>query len=433
MNSMDAISSKFLINSFDDWSKMLKLFTKASGLIGSLYLPSGQRILGPFNGQGFGNYLLETNNFEDDGICQVFESVQVKKACALNDFHEVRFEKTLTLKMLPIWANEELVAVIAYGWTFDNFPDPLDCNRLARALKIGDMLFWQAARHQPPISVEKLGTFEAMLELLCSTLIQQLIYLHEAKLNSRFKDELLAVVSHELKTPLTSILLRIQMFKRNAVGPDQVLKFLNSMEASAKIQTRLIEDLLDAAKIITGKFTIHSDPSDLKDILCSAIDTVKDAADKKEISIVSSGLDGNYPFLGDTVRLQQVFWNILSNSVKFTQQGGTIYVKVTQNISSYVIRMSDNGPGIEQSFIPYLFEKFAQHESKIGKPSSGLGIGLSLVKTIIELHKGSVEVESPGLGQGTTFEIKLLRENQIINNENYVAEMYTSADMSQRH
>lgn len=133
------------------------------------------------------------------------------------------------------------------------------------------------------------------------------------------------------------------------------------------------------------------------------------------------------------MRLQQVIWNILSNSVKFTQPGGTIFVKLTQNISSYVVRLSDNGPGIDQTFIPYLFEKFAQQESKIGKPSSGLGIGLSLVKTIVELHGGSIEVESPGLGQGTTFEIMFPRELKISNSESYSHEHLSAIESSHRH
>lgn len=433
MNENESKGSKIVINSFDDWSVMLSLFAKASGLIGSLYLPTGKRILGPYNGVGFGKYLLETTNFEETGTCHEYESSKVKKACSTNNFKDLKFENALSVKLLPIYVYDEVVAVVVYGWTFENFPDPLDCNRLALVLEIGDMLFWQAARLQSPTSKEKMATFEGMLELLCSTLVQQLIYLHQAKLNSRFKDELLAVVSHELKTPLTAILLRIQMLKRSSLGPEQILKFANSMEASAKIQARLIEDLLDAAKIITGKFAINPDVTDLKDIVHAAVETIKEAADKKEISIISSGLDDTYPFVGDTMRLQQVIWNILSNSVKFTQPGGSIYVKVTQNISSYVIRLSDNGPGIEQSFIPYLFDKFAQHESKIGKPSSGLGIGLSLVKTIVELHLGSIEVESPGLGQGTTFEIKLPRENQICNDENYASEKYAFTDSTHRH
>ena len=210
-------------------------------------------------------------------------------------------------------------------------------------------------------------------------------------------------------------------------------KFVDSMESSAKVQSRLIEDLLDAAKIITGKFSVEPLDIDLKDVISNAIDTVKAAADKKNISIISSGLEGSYLFNGDTLRLQQVIWNLLSNSVKFTQTGGAIYVKVTQNISSFVIRLSDNGPGIEQNFIPYLFDRFAQHESKIGKPSSGLGIGLSLVKTIIELHHGSIEVESPGLGQGTTFEIRLPRELQVENSYDYTAEKYEKREISIRH
>ena len=413
MSTAEAKASRIIQNSFSDWSLLLTLFTKASSLVGSLYLPCGERILGPFSGEGFGKYLLDSKNFEDQGACHRFEVQKVQVACVSNDFEDLKFQKALTVKLLPIRANDEVVAVIVYGWVFENFPDPLDCNRAAGALGIGDMFFWQAARMQPPTSFEKLATFDGMLKLLCSTLMQQLIYLHEAKINSRFKDELLAVVSHELKTPLTSILLRIQMLKRNSVGPEQIQKSLNSMEDSAKIQTRLIEDLLDAAKIITGKFTIHPGATDLSSVVSAAIETIRDSADKKGIIIQSTGLDETYPFQGDTMRLQQVIWNILSNSVKFTPEGGSIFVKVTQNISSYVIRLSDNGTGIEKSFLPHLFERFAQHESKIGKPSSGLGIGLSLVKTIIELHKGSIEVESLGLGLGTTFEIKLPRESQM--------------------
>lgn len=433
MNKTEQRGSKIVINSYVDWSLMLTLFTKASGLIASLYLPTGERILGPFNGPGFGKYLLETPNFQKNGVCHIYEENCVKKASATNVFKEQKFENTLPVKMLPIRANDELVAVVVYGWAFVNFPDPLDCSRLSKALDIEEISFWQAARIQQPSSPEKLSTFEAMLSLLCSTLIQQLVYLHEANISSRFKDELLAVVSHELKTPLTSILLRLQILKRNAINPEQIMKSINSMEASAKIQSRLIEDLLDAGKVMTGKFVINTEKIDLREVLIAAVETVKETANKKEITIISSGLEDEYPFKGDVTRLQQVFWNILSNSVKFSHIGGSIYIKVTQNISSYVIRLSDNGPGIEQSFIPHLFDKFSQHESKIGKPSAGLGIGLSLVKTIIELHKGTVQVESPGLGQGTTFEVVFPREFLVTNTEDYNREKYASHTTSHRH
>ena len=433
MQTLEHRGSKIVINSYEDWALMLKLFSKASGLVSSLYLPTGERILGPYNGAGIGKYLLDTASFDLNNACHVYEENSVKDACASGLFKELKFENTLTVNILPVRANDEVVAVIVYGWVFVNFPDPLDSSRVAKALDIGEMIFWQAARMQPPTSPEKLGTFEAMLSLLCSTLIQQLIYLHEANLNSRFKDELLAVVSHELKTPLTSILLRLQILKRNAINPEQILKSIISMESSARIQSRLIEDLLDAAKIMTGKFMVHPENTDLREILVSAVETVKEAAEKKEITIISSGLEEEYLFNGDFIRLQQVFWNILSNSVKFGHTGGAIYIKLTQNISSYVIRISDNGPGIEQSFIPQLFDKFSQHESKIGKPSSGLGIGLSLVKTIIELHKGTVEVESPGLGQGTTFEIVLPRDYLITNAKDYDRDKLISNLSNLRH
>ncbi|HXH31501.1 MAG TPA: HAMP domain-containing sensor histidine kinase [Bacteriovoracaceae bacterium] len=415
---MGSKDSELILNSKDDWIRMLELFTKASCLIGSLYLPDGTRIVGPFTGSGFSKYLLETGKFNEGSECHRYESERVILACKGRSFVDLKFHQALTVKMIPILVQEEVVAVIVYGWVFENFPDPIECDRLAKVFNVMDLLFWQTARLQAPISKEKLATFGSMLSLLCTTLMQQLIYLREANLTTKYKDELLAVVSHELKTPLTSILLRIQMLKRKDLLPEQVNKYLTSLEASARIQAKLIDDLLDAAKVITGKFAINCAAVDLKDILTDSVETVRDAAVKKDITITCAGLEENLPYLGDAFRLQQVFWNLLSNSVKFTQPGGQINVKLTQNISSYVISFSDNGSGIEKSFIPYLFERFAQHESKIGKPSSGLGIGLSIVKTIIDLHSGSIEVES-NLGEGTTFEIKLHRHTQTGTSQHY--------------
>lgn len=396
-----------LLNSLEDWIRMLELFSKASGLIASIYLPDGSRIIGPYSGSSLGKYLVESGRFDEGHLCNLLESQQVLRSCLNDEFDDIYFDKALTVKMLPIKADEHIVGVVVFGWAFPKFPDPLECNRLSKSFGKSEIEFWQEAGKQSPISKEKLATFEEMLSLLCSTLMQQLIYLTQANTYSKLKDELLAVVSHELKTPLTSILLRIQMLKRNTITPEKMVQFTSSLEASARIQARLIEDLLDAAKVITGKFSINPLDIDLQDILNDSIETIKDSAEKKQITINFAGMEEKFPFYGDAFRLQQVFWNLLSNSVKFTPIDGVISVKLTGNISSYVIRISDNGSGIEPSFIPFLFDRFAQHESKIGKPSSGLGIGLSLVKTIVDLHKGTVEVESGGIGQGTTFEIRL--------------------------
>lgn len=406
-----------ILNSLEEWSEMLRLFTKASCLMASMYLPDGKRILGPFNGAGFGEYLKQTKKFEDGGFCHQYEREKILATGKVESGSQKMFTKALDIRVIPVKIENHTIAYVIFGWMFSTFPDPLECHKIARVLHQNEVIFWQSARMQAPITTEKISTYEAMLKLICSTLIGQLISLRQAAITAKLKDELLATVSHELKTPLTSILLRIQMLKKNMVKPERIVEFASSLEASARVQAQLIEDLLDAAKVITGKFVVTPSLIDLREILQVSVATVGDSAHAKNITIECSGFENNSLFVGDPLRLQQAFCNLLTNSVKFTPSNGQIQVKLTQNISSYTIRFSDNGTGIDPTFMPNLFKKFSQHESKIGLSQAGLGLGLSLVKTIIDLHHGSIEVESAGLGKGTTFEISLSRDKQLQENQ----------------
>lgn len=411
----DVRNYDLILGSFDEWSQMLKLFCKASSLTASIYLENGKKIMGPFSGSAFGGYLIENNILIENGLCQCFEVEKVLKLEKLDAVTPAILAQAFTLRMVPIKIENHVLGYVVFGWMFDHFPDPIECSKLAKLLKVPEPAFWQAVRIQAPISSEKIITYEEMLKLLCTTLMQQLISLRLANHTAKLKDELLATVSHELKTPLTTIILKIQMMKRGMIKPERMPEFINSLERSANTQSKLIEDLLDAAKVITGKFVVNPLLIDLKDILQKSIETIEDSALTKNISIESLGLNEFYPYMGDSIRLQQAFCNLLTNSVKFTQANGHIIVKITQNISSYTIRFSDAGSAIEPSFMPNMFKKFSQHESKIGLSQAGLGLGLSLVKSIVDLHHGTIEVESPGLGKGTTFEITLERDKILLN------------------
>ena len=403
-----------ILDSLDEWSEMLRLFTKASCLMASMYLPNGRRILGPFHGAGFGEYLKQTKKFEEGSFCHQLEVEKILTGLRMENSSQKLFTKALDIRVIPVKIENHTMAYVIFGWMFTSFPDPLECHKMARILSQNEVIYWQSARIQAAVTTEKVSTYEAMLKLICSTLVGQLISLRQAAITAKLKDELLATVSHELKTPLTSILLRIQMLKKNMVKPERIVEFASSLEASARVQAKLIEDLLDAAKVITGKFVVVPSLVDLKEILQVSIATVGDSAQAKNITIECSGLEENSMFVGDPLRLQQAFCNLLTNSVKFTPSNGQIQVKLTQNISTYTIRFSDNGTGIDPTFMPNLFKKFSQHESKIGLSQAGLGLGLSLVKTIIDLHHGTIEVESAGLGKGTTFEISLTRDKQLM-------------------
>ena len=396
-----------ILDSLEDWAKMLGYFSKASGMMSSLYLPTGHRLVGPNFGNGFGEYMAHSGAFEPGGICQKSEEEIVLEACSKKVFGEFRFNGSMVLRLVPIQVNSSILGVIVFGWVFDHFPDPIECRKISNSLEIPETLFWQAARLQAPTSQDMIKNQEQMVGLLCSTLLQQLLYLVQANLNIRLKDELLAVVSHELKTPLTSILLRVQILKRNGVKPEKLQEFLNSLESNTIIQARLIDDLLDAAKVITGKFLMHEEEINLVDVVKSSIDTIYSSAVKKSITINYDAREDFFPFIGDSARLQQAFWNILSNSIKFTPDGGTVSVKVAKNISKYILTFEDNGPGIDPAFLPVLFEKFSQHRGITPSANAGLGLGLSLVKTIIDMHGGSIEVESRGMNKGTIFEVHL--------------------------
>ncbi len=259
-----------------------------------------------------------------------------------------------------------------------------------------------------------------------------------AKTN-RVKDEFLQVVSHELRTPLNSILGWAQMLRSRNLSPAIQAKALETIERNAKNQKQLIEDLLDVSRIITGKLQLNLRSLELTPIIQAAIDSLLPAAEAKQISLITnlesdltslpaetSNFSLNPPLrvLGDSKRLQQVFWNLLSNAIKFTPNRGRVEVKLSSvigdrnyqlpitnyplPITNYAqITISDTGIGIKPDFLPYVFDRFSQADSTTTRPYGGLGLGLAIVRHLVELHGGTVFVESPGEGLGATFTVKL--------------------------
>jgi signal transduction histidine kinase len=224
---------------------------------------------------------------------------------------------------------------------------------------------------------------------------------------SRMKDEFLATLSHELRTPLNSILGWAVLVREGKLASDREQSALEAIERNARMQARLIEDLLDVSRIISGKFTVDSSVVGLNQIVESAIDVVRPAALAKHIRIELNKPSTPVRVSGDAARLQQVVWNLLSNAVKFTSDRGSIVVNFAVAEQHATISVSDNGAGIAPEFLPYVFDRFRQADGSSTRRHGGLGLGLAIVRHIIEMHGGSVSVESRGKGQGTTFTIKL--------------------------
>jgi PAS domain S-box-containing protein len=223
---------------------------------------------------------------------------------------------------------------------------------------------------------------------------------------TRAKDEFLAVVSHELRTPLTAILGWARMLRSPKLQGDDLSRGLETIERNARMQSRLIEDILDLSRIITGKLRLDVRAVELSEVIEAAIDVVRTAADAKNMRL-QLDLDTNTgPVSGDPARLQQVFWNLLSNAIKFTPEGGLVEVRMKRINSNIEVSVTDNGRGISPEFLPYVFERFRQAEKRASR-EGGLGLGLGITRHIVELHGGTLNVSSPGLGHGTTFTVSL--------------------------
>ncbi len=221
------------------------------------------------------------------------------------------------------------------------------------------------------------------------------------------KDEFLAVLSHELRTPLNAILGWAQLLREDSPDAADLEKGLITIERSAKAQAELIEDLLDMSRIISGKLKIDPETINLTEIIDIALATVRHAAAAKRIRINVITEPSALEMTGDPGRLKQVMWNLCSNAVKFTPPDGTVEVKATRDGDHVEIRISDSGQGIGPDFLPFVFEVFRQADGSTTRRSGGLGLGLSICKTIVELHRGQISVESPGEGKGATFIVRL--------------------------
>lgn len=230
--------------------------------------------------------------------------------------------------------------------------------------------------------------------------------LAQAEAASRAKDEFLAVLSHELRTPMTAVLGWARMLK-DGMGPEDTKQGIEVIERNARLQSLIIEDLLDMSRIVSGKFRLEVQAVDLARVLLAAVDSIRVAAEAKDVKLTVSCDPGGTEVRGDPNRLQQVFFNLLSNATKFTPRGGAITVWCGRVNSQIKVSVQDTGRGITPEFLPHVFERFQQQDAKTTRQHQGLGLGLAIVKHLVELHGGTVHAFSEGEGRGATFAVQL--------------------------
>lgn len=244
----------------------------------------------------------------------------------------------------------------------------------------------------------------------------------ESTRQSRMKDEFLATLSHELRTPLQSILGWVQLLRANDYKDTELKEGLDIIDRNAQAQQRIIEDLLDMNRILSGKVRLDVQVVNLGMVIEAAMASIRPAADAKGVRMHSILDSISKPVSGDPQRLQQIFWNLLSNAVKFTPKNGRVEV-VLQSVNSHLeVSVSDTGVGIEADFLPFVFDRFRQADASFTRSHGGLGLGLAIVKHLVELHGGTVRAKSAGANRGATFEVNLP-----------LAVLNASRDESKRH
>jgi signal transduction histidine kinase/CheY-like chemotaxis protein len=261
------------------------------------------------------------------------------------------------------------------------------------------------------VSDDELGDFTDVFNQMLAQIQKQDLEIQasraEALHASQLKDEFLATLSHELRTPMTPILGWAQILQRSAHDNPQVLQAAEVIERNARAQNRIVDDLLDMSRIISGKVRLDVQALDMASVIGAAMDTVAAAAQARGISLEQEFEPGAGLTRGDPHRLQQVLWNLLSNAIKFTGAGGRVRVRLRRVGPDLEVEVADTGQGIAPAFLPYVFERFRQADSSNTRQHSGLGLGLAIVKQLVELHGGTVSVHSEGVDRGATFRVRL--------------------------
>jgi signal transduction histidine kinase/DNA-binding response OmpR family regulator len=267
-------------------------------------------------------------------------------------------------------------------------------------------LYTEAQRHATELQQEITERKQAEEER-ARMLVREQAARAEAEAANRTKDEFLATLSHELRTPLTAILGWSHLLQTNKFDEQSTTRALETIERNARSQSQLIDDLLDVSRIITGKLHLDARPVELMKIVEAAIDSARPAADAKMIEFQVELDEAASQVLGDASRLQQVVWNLFTNAVKFTPEGGRVIVRLEVVEAHAQITITDNGQGIDPQFLPFIFDRFRQADGSTTRKHGGLGLGLAIARHLIEMHGGKIKAHSEGINKGATFTVTL--------------------------
>jgi signal transduction histidine kinase/ActR/RegA family two-component response regulator len=391
------------------WPPALEKFGAVSGLSVWLFASNGRPIRGPLHSTPLSE--MFSRHGYDPGIIQ--ECAARCRERADRTPCVVRHRRGLAAIGASLSLAGEVVGVAVAAYALTEYPKWESIHTLAVESGLKFSTLWDTTRKQLPLREARLVLYGELLQTLADTILSEAHRTTAFEESSQrlaealgAKDRFFAILSHELRTPLTPILGWTEILRREAES-DRVRHAAEVIDRNARLQTRLVDDLLDINRIMQGKIDVRLRPLDVTEVLRAAIDGIVEAAERKGLRIDRFEPPGYMIVNADAGRLQQVFDNVLSNAVKFTPTGGSVGVILTSEGNHAVARVRDSGVGIAPEFLPVVFDIFQQQEEGTVRQYGGLGVGLSLAKSLTELHSGTIEAASDGIGHGTQITIRL--------------------------
>lgn len=393
----------------DDWSSwepLLSQFSQATHCTTTLYDMEGRPVIGPICNSDLGIVLGHSPFFQPDGEGRRFEQEVAARAALQLDTVRAMYLDQLAVVAVPVVIFGKCQGAIVFGWLPVTFATALGAEGIAAAARIEPRRLWTVLRLQPPLGPERVELHARFLSSLVAAHARLRETLGEIRAMTRFREESMARVAHELRTPLSSVVLRLSGLLRTALDdPARIRPALEAILRNVREESRLIDDIVDSARSQTGQLSISPAACNVLRVAAAAVDTIAPQAAAKGVEIaVQWSAHDEALVVGDAGRLQQAFWNLLANAVKFTDPGGVVTVRHRWREPMHDIAIQDTGIGIQRPMLAQIFDPFVRERSN---NDSGLGLGLSIARQIVELHGVRILVDSGGRGQGSTFTVVL--------------------------
>lgn len=392
---------------WEEWAPTLHQFAQATGLTVSAYDAGGIRMVGPLLASRTARFLRTSSLWQDDGPGSALERRIVAAVTASGQAAPEEQFYGMRVCSLPLIQFGKVYGVLVFGWCFRDFSSPMACEQIGRLIGASGHLLWNEVRLETPVSDARMATNAALLRTLAGSIDRQRETIEQLNRVNRTRDLFLATVSHEMRTPLAALSMRLElMLKTHPDLPPAVASGLNAMRVHVRQEAAMVDDLIDAALTLTGQLSVLRAQVSLGRVVRDAVSTIEVNAHQKGIafSVAPADYGDGIAIAGDGRRLQQVVWNLLLNAIKFTPAGGSIRVRISAGSSQVKIDVIDSGQGIAEQDLPHVFGAFTLQKHA---NATGLGLGLYIARRIVELHGGQLTVASAGAGQGSTFTICL--------------------------